>query len=279
MFRSIRRILLSASGKKSRGRAPSRRASRQLGFEGLEGRKMLSSTTAAANPFGDCSFETPVLTANAFQYAPGGSAWQFSTSAGISSNGSVFTAANPKAPDGSQVAFLQGYGSMTQSVNLSAGDYSITFLAAQRATKPQTHFQQIEVLVDGAEVGFATPSSTSYDSYRDVDFHSRLGCAYRRVRGAGSAGRRQHRLPRQRGRLAPDRHDRRRRLRGPATGRRRLPVFARRFTLAVLQRSGGGRQRQCLYRGQSQCALRHSSRFPPGKWQYEPIDLPGCGHL
>jgi hypothetical protein len=170
MFRSIRRILLSASGKKSRGRAPSRRASRQLGFEGLEGRKMLSSTTAAANPFGDCSFETPVLTANAFQYAPGGSAWQFSTSAGISSNGSVFTAANPKAPDGSQVAFLQGYGSMTQSVNLSAGDYSITFLAAQRATKPQTHFQQIEVLVDGAEVGFATPSSTSYDSYQTSTF-------------------------------------------------------------------------------------------------------------
>ena len=56
--------------------------------------------------------------------------------AGVSSNGSAFTSGNPNAPDGSQVAFLQGTGSMSQSVYLDAGTYSLSFLAAQRAGVP-----------------------------------------------------------------------------------------------------------------------------------------------
>ena len=81
--------------------------------------------------------------------APTGSPWQFSATAGMARNGSSFTSGNPNAPDGSQVAFIQGNGSMSQSVDLVAGAYNISFQAAQRANG-QTQDQQIEVLVDGA---------------------------------------------------------------------------------------------------------------------------------
>ena len=64
---------------------------------------------------------------------PSGSAWTFSGSSGISGNNSGFTAGNPSAPQGSQVAFLQGTGSFSQTVSgWAAGSYVITFDAAQR---------------------------------------------------------------------------------------------------------------------------------------------------
>ena len=53
--------------------------------------------------------------------------------AGISGNNSGFTSGNPPAPQGSQVAFLQGTGSFSQTVaGWAAGSYVITFDAAQR---------------------------------------------------------------------------------------------------------------------------------------------------
>ena len=87
----------------------------------------------------------------------------------MSSNGSAFTVDNPIAPDGTQVAFLQGTGSMSQSVYLDAGTYSLSFLAAQRPAD-QTHYQEIQVLVDGVQVGLVTPSSTTYGSYQTSNF-------------------------------------------------------------------------------------------------------------
>ena len=87
----------------------------------------------------------------------------------MSSNGSAFTASNPNAPDGSQVAFVQGTGSMSQSVYLDAGTYSLSFLAAQRG-RARRITRQIEVLVDGAQVGLVTPTSTTYGSYQTSNF-------------------------------------------------------------------------------------------------------------
>ena len=45
---------------------------------------------------------------------------------------------------------------MSQSVYLAAGVYNISFLAAQR-DKYQSQYESIEILVDGTEVGTATP--------------------------------------------------------------------------------------------------------------------------
>ena len=64
------------------------------------------------------------------------------------------------APKRHQVGFIMNNGSMSYSVYLDADTYNLSFLAAQRA-KYQTQSQQIEVLVDGAQVGLITPSSTT----------------------------------------------------------------------------------------------------------------------
>ena len=70
----------------------------------------------------------------------------------MSGNASAFTVGNPNAPDGTQVAFIKNNGSISQTVYLDAGVYNLSFLAAQRVNY-QTQNQEIEVLIDGAEVG------------------------------------------------------------------------------------------------------------------------------
>ena len=69
--------------------------------------QVITSTTAG---FTNLGFETPNL-AGGFQYAPTGASWVFTGGAGISGNNSPFTSGNPPAPEGVQVAFLQGSSS------------------------------------------------------------------------------------------------------------------------------------------------------------------------
>ena len=79
----------------------------------------------------DLGFEQPAVGTGAFKYDPAGSLWAFSGGAGISGNNSGFTSGNPSAPQGVQVAFLQGTGSFTQSVTgWAAGSYVLTFVSA-----------------------------------------------------------------------------------------------------------------------------------------------------
>ena len=113
---------------------------------------------------GNGSFETPSLAAGTWQFSPSGSSWQFTGNAGISGNRSAFTAGNPNAPDGTQVGLIKDAGSISQTVQLTAGGYQVSFQAAQRGNW-QSQPQQIEVLVDGSLVGTITPSSTAYATY------------------------------------------------------------------------------------------------------------------
>ncbi len=123
-----------------------------------------------------------------FQYDPTGSPWAFSSSAGISGNNSGFTSGNPPAPQGSQVAFLQGTGSFTQSVaGWAAGSYVLTFDAAQRENY-QASQQNLNVLIDGSVVGTFTPSSTSYQSYSTAVFTVTAGTHTITFQGLDSAG-------------------------------------------------------------------------------------------
>ena len=127
---------------------------------------------------------------------PTGSPWTFSGSAGISGNNSGFTSGNPPAPEGSQVAFLQGTGSFSQSVSgWAAGSYVLTFDAAQRGNY-QASQQNFKVLVDGTVVGTFTPSGTSYQSYSTAAFTVTAGSHTITFQGLDSCRRRQHRLHR-----------------------------------------------------------------------------------
>jgi hypothetical protein len=131
----------------------------------------ISIQQPATNQFNDPGFETPNVGTGSrsdFVYNPSGAPWLYSSSSGVAGNGSGFTGHNPNAPQGTQVAFLQKYGSISQVVNFTAGTYAISFYAAQRAG--QANSQTIEVEVDGKAVGTIKPTGTSYGVYTTNTF-------------------------------------------------------------------------------------------------------------
>jgi len=117
----------------------------------------------------NAGFETPSVGAAQFAYSPAGSGWTFSTQsggngAGIAANGSGFNSANPNAPQGTQVALLQGLGSVSQTfTGLVAGaSYEISFFAAQRNNiYGQQLGQTWQVLLDGTSIGSFAPSESA----------------------------------------------------------------------------------------------------------------------
>ena len=124
---------------------------------------------AASTPaFSNSGFETPNL-AGAYQYSPSGATWIFTVGAGITGNGNAFTSGNGVAPEGSQVAFLQGNGMVAQTANLTAGSYTLSFQAAQRGNY-QVGTQIVLVQLDGITVGQYQPPGTAYSGYTTPAF-------------------------------------------------------------------------------------------------------------
>ncbi|HEX5272734.1 MAG TPA: DUF642 domain-containing protein, partial [Gemmataceae bacterium] len=127
---------------------------------------------AAGQP-SDPGFESPSVGSgsSAYVYRPASSAWAFVGNAGLAGNGSAFTGGNPPAPEGTQVAFLQGSSSsISQSVTLAANTiYTISFRAAQRAGG-NTSTQTFLVQVDGTTYATVTPFTTTYIGYITASF-------------------------------------------------------------------------------------------------------------
>jgi hypothetical protein len=130
----------------------------------------VSATPASVLNFG---FETPSV--GTYQYNPSGAGWTFTAQSGangsgISANNSAFTTGNPSAPQGFQVAFLQGTGSISQTlIGLIAGAiYQVTFAAAQRNNiYGQQVGQTWQLKLDGTTIGTYAPpeSATNYLTY------------------------------------------------------------------------------------------------------------------
>jgi len=109
-------------------------------------------------------FETPALVSGGYVYNPSAPGWTFSTSSGIQSNGSAWGAAN--APEGVQTAFVQSFGAISQALTLSAGSYTLSFSAAQRACCVTPYGNPLKVTLDGAQVGsLISPAGTSFSSF------------------------------------------------------------------------------------------------------------------
>lgn len=118
-------------------------------------------------------FESPDVGANdfwAFRYNPpvvaGTQPWTFQGYSGVTGNSSGFTASNPQAPEGKQVAFIQmNTGVMSQTLTVAtAGSYQLTVLAAQRGNYNQSE-QQVMVYLDNTLIGSIVPHSTFYQSF------------------------------------------------------------------------------------------------------------------
>jgi hypothetical protein len=130
----------------------------------------VSAATAVVQNFG---FETPSI--STYQYAPSGATWAFSAQSGangsgIAANNSAFTSGNPNAPQGVQVAFLQGTGAISQTLlGLLAGAlYQISFSAAQRNNiYGQQSGQTWQIWLNGSVIGTYAPpeSAQTYSNY------------------------------------------------------------------------------------------------------------------
>ncbi|MES2657612.1 MAG: DUF642 domain-containing protein [Verrucomicrobiota bacterium] len=133
------------------------------------GSSQVSATPAAA--FTNPGFEAPAIGAGNYQYNPTGGAWTFGGSpgngSGLVANGSGFS--NPNAAEGSQAAFVQTLGTMSQPLTgLTIGTtYTLTFAAAQRPAPNQNGGQSWNVKIDSLIVGSYNPgpAATSYVDY------------------------------------------------------------------------------------------------------------------
>ncbi len=122
-------------------------------------------TTDGSVAVPNLGFEAPA--AAAYVYNPSGGSWTFSGNSGVAANHSGFTSANPLAPEGVQVAFLQKTCLVSQAVSgfTPGTPYSVLCSAAQR--QYGTLGQTWDVTVDGAAIAsFAPPlSATNYVNY------------------------------------------------------------------------------------------------------------------
>jgi hypothetical protein len=120
----------------------------------------------------NAGFETPAL-GTGYQYNIAGNAWQFNSSAGggsgITGNQSGFTSGNPNAPAGTQVAFIQATGTISQTLHFDAGKYIIGFQAAQRGNF-QHGDEDFQLLIDGTIIGNFFPGNTSYATFSSTSF-------------------------------------------------------------------------------------------------------------
>ena len=111
-----------------------------------------------SGPIADTGFEQVQVGAGQYQYRPTGSPWTFAGHARHRRQRQRLHRRQPAAPEGTQVAFLQMTGSISQTTgNWVAGNYVLTFDAAQRGNY-QASQQDFQVLVDGVVVGTFTPS-------------------------------------------------------------------------------------------------------------------------
>lgn len=125
---------------------------------------------ASAAGLADGGFESPAVGVGQHRHNPSGSAWSFTGPTGLAGNASAFTSGNPAAPQGGQVAYLQGAGgTVSQSVALAAGTYRVDFRAAQRGLY-NNGGQTIRVLVNGQPVGTFTPAGAAYAAYATATF-------------------------------------------------------------------------------------------------------------
>jgi hypothetical protein len=125
---------------------------------------MNESSTAAAPFFANWGFEAPYQGSNTpyYQNNPTGAGWTFSASSGVQENGSGYNA--PQAPQGMQTGYLTGSSStISQTINLPAGTYSLRFLASETDGQSQT----INVSYGSTNIG---PSGGPFSSFPSTGF-------------------------------------------------------------------------------------------------------------
>ncbi len=124
--------------------------------------------SATAVPLANGGFESPAIGGN-YQYVPTNAFWTFSgtngNGSGIVGNGSGFS--NPNSPEGTQAAFVQSNGLVSQAISgfVPGTTYYIIYSAAQRSGSSQNGGESWNVLLDNFVIQSNAPGSTSYTDY------------------------------------------------------------------------------------------------------------------
>ena len=144
---------------------------------GLLGLAALRAMPAHSQPaIVDGAFSTPnyVGTSPGWAYLNGEQGgWNFysnsGNNSGISDNINNWFLGTP--PVGEQAAFLQRAGEVSQTIsNIAPGqDYQISFYAADR---PNFHTDPITIDINGIEIGYDNPLSTSFIQYTTQPFYT-----------------------------------------------------------------------------------------------------------
>jgi len=125
--------------------------------------QIIVATPAIAN----FSFEAPAIGGGNHRYYPTGGSWAFAVNspsgAGIIANGSAFQ--GPNAPLGTQAAFIQQFGTISQTLSgFTPGKaYTLTYLAAQRSGS--LGGETWDVKIDGMVIQSNSPGGTGYALY------------------------------------------------------------------------------------------------------------------
>jgi len=110
-----------------------------LTFFGLKGDSgdavLIDSVRLSGTLIENGDFENPDVSRSpgGYELDPSDATWNFTGPAGLAAKDSDVTHGNPGGPDGSQVAFVEKGGIISQSTNIQAGKYTLSFQAAQRA--------------------------------------------------------------------------------------------------------------------------------------------------
>jgi hypothetical protein len=130
----------------------------------------LATSSARATPVvGNASFESPTVSGDTYTTTFGSlngatdmAPWVFGPSAGASYDGLVVNGGVLGAsgiPDGNQAAFLQGTGTMEQSISgFASGRYTVSF---ESESRPSLGPNPIQVQIDGTTVTFAGHGTVS----------------------------------------------------------------------------------------------------------------------
>ena len=117
----------------------------------------------------NAGFEQPAQASGSFQAAPTNAGWTFTGTAGVTSNTSTYAATSGTAPGGTQAAYVQGTGALSQATaSLAAGYYVVAFRTAQGGSP--TGSQQLTVSANNTLLGLFTPPGAGYTFYTSAPF-------------------------------------------------------------------------------------------------------------
>jgi outer membrane protein assembly factor BamB len=120
------------------------------------------SIVPAATTVPNFSFETPVTTSHIND--PAGASWTFANGTGTNSGICLWSVVGGTAPNGTQVAYVQGTSSITQTLTgfIPGISYKISTYANYQSGYTA---DLVDITVNGATVGTFTPSAIAYNVY------------------------------------------------------------------------------------------------------------------